>query len=132
LRGSFIHESQRLDATFANGGSSNPTNDLNSLKLQGSFAYGGDNKIVLTGQYFNIWGSTDPTLFSGLASGNSPNSNGFTAEIAYIPFGVSKAPGWPWANARVGLQYTWYNKFDGTTVGASDHNTLFFHLWMAM
>jgi hypothetical protein len=41
---------------------------------------------------------------------------------------VSKAPGWPWANARIGLQYTWYNKFDGTTAGASDHNTLFLHL----
>jgi len=132
LRGSFIHETQRLDATFANGGSANQTNDLNSLKLQGSLAYGGDNKIVLTGQYFDIWGSSDPILFAGLASGDSPNSSGFTAEAAYIPFGVTKAPGWPWANARVGLQYTWYNKFDGTTVGASDHNTLFLHLWMAM
>ena len=132
LRGSYIHEFQRLDATFANQGSFNLTNDLNSLKLQGSFAYGGDNRIVLTGQYFDIWGSSDPTLYAGLSSGDNPNSDGFIAELAYIPFGVSKAPGWPWANARVGLQYTWYNKFDGTTVGASDHNTLFLHLWLAM
>jgi hypothetical protein len=132
LRGSYIREFQRLDATFANGGSANPTNDLNSLKLQASFAYGGDNRIVLTGQYFDIRGSTDPTLYSSLASGISPNSSGFTAEIAYIPFGVGKAPGWPWFNARVGLQYTYYNKFDGTTVGAHDQNTLFLHAWFAM
>jgi len=132
LRGSYIREFQRLDATFANGGSSNLTNDLNSLKLQGSFAYGGDNKFVLTGQYFDISGSSDPTLFAGLASGNSPNSNGFTAELAYIPFGTSKAPGWPWANARTAIQYTWYNKFDGTSDHASDHNTLFLYLWLAM
>src|SRR5215470_5918193 len=132
LRGSFIHETQRLDATFANGGSSNPTNDLNSLKLQASLAYGGDNRIVLTGQYFDIWGSPDPILYSALASGVSPNSSGFTAEIAYIPFGAGKAPGWPWFNARVGLQYTYYNKFDGTTVGAHDQNTLFLHAWFAM
>jgi len=133
LRGSYIREFQRLDATFGLGGSSNLTNDLNSLKLQGSLAYGGDNRIVLTGQYFDIWGSSDPLLYAGLGDGiATPNSNGFTAEIAYIPFSVSKAPGWPWANARVGLQYTWYNKFDGTTAGASDHNTLFLHAWFAM
>ena len=133
LRGSFIHEFQTLDATLANGGSSNLNNDVNSLKLQGSFAYGGDNRIVLTGQYFDIWGSSDPTLYAGLGSGiTTPNSNGFTAEIAYIPFGTSKAPGWPWLNARVGLQYTAYDKFDGTKDHASDHNTLFLHLWLAM
>jgi hypothetical protein len=133
LRGSFIHEFQTLDATFGLlQGAANLNNDLNSLKLQGSFAYGGDNKIVLTGQYFDIWGSSDPILYGGLASGNSPNSNGFTAEIAYIPFGTSKAPGWPWANARVGLQYTAYDKFDGTSDHASDHNTLFLHFWAAM
>lgn len=132
LRGSYIREFQRLDATFAAGGAANLNNDLNSLKVQGSFAYGGDNKIVLTGQYFDTWGSSDAIRYQGLASGISPNSNGFTAEIAYIPFGTSKAPGWPWFNARVGLQYTAYDKFDGTKTGASDHNTLFLHLWTAM
>jgi len=133
LRGSYIHEYQTLTSTFGGGGSSNLNNDLNSLKLQGSFAYGGDNKVVFTGQYFDTWGSSDPTLYAGLGSGiTTPNSNGFTAEIAYIPFGVSKAPGWPWANARVGLQYTAYDKFDGTKTGASDHNTLFLHFWAAM
>ena len=44
----------------------------------------------------------------------------------------SQAPGWPWFNARVGVQYTWYNKFDGTIVGASANNTLFVYLWLAM
>ena len=62
----------------------------------------------------------------------SPNSDGWIAEIAYIPFVSSQAPGWPWFNARVGVQYTWYNKFDGTIVGASANNTLFVYLWLAM
>ena len=135
LRGSYVRESQRLDASFANLASSNPTNLLNSLKLQASFAYGGDNRIVLTGQYFNIWGTSDANLFgtdpnTGLAL--TPNSDGFTAEIAYIPFGVSKSFGWPWFNARIGLQYTYYNKFNGTTVGAHDKNTLFLYAWFVM
>ena len=54
------------------------------------------------------------------------------AEIAYIPFGASKSFGWPWFNARIGLQYIYYNKFNGTTVGAQDNNTLFLHAWFAM
>jgi hypothetical protein len=132
LRGSYIHEFQQLDSTFGLGGSANPQNELNSLHLQASLAYGADNRIVLTGQYFNIWGTSDPILYAGLTSGFSPNSDGFIAEIAYIPFGTGKAPGWPWANARIGLQYTFYNKFDGTSVGAGDNNTLFLHLWFAM
>jgi hypothetical protein len=135
FRGSYIREYQRLDASFANAVSANPTNLVNSAKLQGSLAFGGDNRVVLTGQYFDIWGTADANLYgvdanTGFAM--TPNSNGWTAEIAYIPYGVSKAPGWPWLNARIGLQYTYYNKFNGTTVGAQDNNTLFLHAWFAM
>jgi hypothetical protein len=139
LRGSYIHENQRLDATFgALGNAANSSNFLDSLHLQASFAWGADNRFVLTGQYFSVTGSSDSILYSGLASGQisnptfSPNSNGFIGELAYIPFGASQAPGWPWMNARIGLQYTYYNKFDGTTVGARDNNTLFLHAWFAM
>jgi hypothetical protein len=102
------------------------------LRLQASLAIGGNNRVVVTGQYFNTWGTPDPTLFAGLASGFSPDSNGFIVELAYIPFGVTAAPGWPWFNARVGLQYIWYDKFDGTSVGASNNNTLFLYAWIAM
>jgi hypothetical protein len=132
LRGSYINEFQQLDSTFSMGGAANPTEELNSLHLQGSFAYGGDNRIVLTGQYFNTWGTSDPILYASLASGFSPDSNGWIAEIAYIPFGTGKAPGWPWLNARIALDYTFYNRFDGTRIGASGNNTLFLHLWLAM
>ena len=62
----------------------------------------------------------------------SPNSNGYVAEISYIPFMNSNSPVWPWANARIGLQYTYYNKLDGTTEGAQDKNTLFLYAWFAM
>ena len=135
LRGSFIREFQQLNASFLNGGASNPTNLLNSLKLQASFAYGADNRVVFTGQYFSQWGTADMNLYgtdpvTGLAS--TPNTNGWMAEIAYIPFGASKMVGWPWFNARIGLQYTYYNKLNGTTVNAHDNNTLFLHAWFAM
>jgi hypothetical protein len=132
LRGSYIHETQQLDASTFLGLAANPTNDLSTLRAQGSFAYGDDNRIVLTGQYFSTWGSTDPVLYGGLISGASPNSNGFVAEIAYIPFSASKSPGWPWFNARVGLQYTYYNEFDGDKINARANNTLFLFTWLAM
>ena len=135
LRGSYIREYQRLDSSFASLAAANPTNLVNSMKLQGSVALGADNRVVLTGQYFKIWGTPDiglygPDPISGLAL--TPNSDGFQAEVAYIPFGAGKMIGWPWFNARIGLQYTYYNKFNGTTVGAHDNNTLFLHAWFAM
>jgi hypothetical protein len=136
LRGTYIREYQQLYASFVNGlGPSNPTNQLNSLKLQASLAYGADNRVVFTGQYFNQWGTADAGLYGFdpvTALPSTPNTNGFMAEIAYIPFGASKMVGWPWFNARIGLQYTYYNKINGTTVGAQNNNTLFLHAWFAM
>ncbi len=131
LRGSYIHEYQKLDATFASGGAANPSDTLNEARAYASLAYGNDNRVVLTGQYFSSWGSTDSLLYINNAN-FSPDSNGWIAEIAYIPFITSPAPGWPWFNTRIGLQYTWYDKFNGTTVGASANNTLFLYLWLAM
>ncbi len=132
LRGSYIRESLKLNASFNNGAAANLNNQLNEARAYASLAYGNDNRVVLTGQYFNTWGTPDPIFYGSLASAFSPNSDGWIAEIAYIPFISSTAPGWPWFNARVGLQYTWYNRFDGTSLGAASNNTLFLYLWMAM
>jgi hypothetical protein len=132
LRGTYIHENQKLDASFLNGLAANSTGGLNEARAYASLAYGNDNRFVLTGQYFNTWGSPDVQLYAGNASGFSPNSDGWIAEIAYIPFMTSQAPAWPWFNARIGLQYVWYDKFDGTTVGAQGNNTLFLYAWIAM
>jgi len=132
LRGTYIHEFQKLDASFATLAAANPTNILNEARAYASLAYGNDNRIVLTGQYFNIWGTSDTGLYGTLASGFSPDSEGWVAEVAYIPFISTRSPGWPWFNARIGLQYTWYNKFDGTSVGASNNNSLFLYAWFAM
>ena len=137
LRGTYIHENQTLDASSFYIGA-NPTNTLNTFRAYASLAYGNDNRIVVTGQYFDTWGTSDPMLYSNLISCTapntdcSPNSNGFIAEIAYIPFISSQAPGWPWANVRIGVQYTYYNKFDGDTVFAHDNNTLFVYAWFAL
>jgi hypothetical protein len=131
LRGSYIHEYQNLNASFANGLAFNPNNTLNEARAYASLAYGNNNRVVLTGQYFSSWGTPDALLYAGNAN-SSPNSNGWIAEIAYIPFISSQAPGWPWFNMRLGLQYTWYTEFNGTSAGASANNTLFLYAWFAM
>ena len=47
LRGTYIHEKQTLNSTFASGGSTNPTDTLNSFRALASLAYGNDDKSCL-------------------------------------------------------------------------------------
>jgi hypothetical protein len=122
LRGTYIHEQQKLDASFNLGLAPNLTNELNEARAYASLAYGNNNRVVLTGQYFDTWGSLNLMA----------DTKGWIAEIAYIPFISSFSPGWPWFNARIGLQYTWYEQFAGTSVNASSNNTLFAYIWLAM
>jgi hypothetical protein len=128
LRGSYIHERQSDPNLLI---AANPIDTLNEARGYASLAYGNDNRVVFTGQYFTSWGTPDAALYSGSA-GFSPDTKGWIAEIAYIPFIESHAPGWPWFNARIGLQYTAYNEFNGTSAGASDYNTTYLYLWVAM
>ncbi len=110
----------------------NSSNTLNTVRLYGSLAYGNDNRFVFSGQYFDTSGSTDANVICRNNANFSPDVNGYVAEIAYIPFINSQSPVYPWANVRVGAKYTYYNKFQGTTENAQDHNTFFLYAWMAM
>ena len=133
MRGTYIHENQTLDATFTNGGSDNPTNTLNTFKALASLAYGNDNRIVLTGQYFDTRGSQTRSCMPLILDVDAVQTATATSSRSPISRSLaSQAPVWPWANARVGLQYTYYNKFDGDTVFAHDNNTLFGYVWFAM
>lgn len=138
-RATYLHEHQQLDASFANMLAANKTNTLNTFRAQGELVLGGAvNKVIFTGGYFNTWGSSDAILFNGNRT-LSPNSDGWIADIAYMPFGKTNAPTlWPWINAKIGLQYVWYNKFngastnfDGAGTNARDNNTLYAYLWAA-
>lgn len=91
---------------------------------------------------FVINGKRDTLLYpaeelEGSANG-SPNSRGYTVQLEYVPFGKLDSPGRPWLNARVGLQYTGYDKFngrssdyDGTGCDAHDNNTEMVFVWLA-
>jgi hypothetical protein len=62
VRATYLHEKQNLPASVAAGLAGNLNN---TLRAQAALTYGTDGKIVLTGGYFNTWGTADPILFAG-------------------------------------------------------------------
>lgn len=128
VMGTYIHEKQTLDASFA-AGASNPSDTLKTFRLGASYYY--HRKYGAALGYFSTTGSEDALLYvpgavTGFAN-NKPNSNGWTAELDWVPF----------QNTKFALQYTAYNKFnggdtnyDGAGRNASDNNTLYLLGWI--
>ena len=92
----------------------------------------------MTASYFNINGTSDALLYSGVSENNRPSSNGEIFELDYIPFNYGGPSFWPWLNVKFGLQYVHYNKFDGARVNfdgagtnAADNDTFLAFAWLA-
>jgi hypothetical protein len=127
IRGTYIHESQNLNATFAAGGAGFVGHDLNTFRASAAYHFG--YRVTPVFGYFVTTGTNDPALYvadplDGSANG-SPKSQGFIANITY----------WPVQNIRLALQYTAYTKFNGAGTNydgfgrnASDNNSLYLHL----
>ncbi len=141
ITSNILFETQNLGASFAAGMSSNASNSLTQFRLAASYYW--RNTYGLTLAYSSISGSTDPILYApapvtGSANG-SPNSQAIIAQIDWTPYGNdTEHPGYPWLNVRVGLQYTYYLKFNGGTTNydgsgrnATDNNTLLLFTWWA-
>ncbi len=127
----YIREKQTLDGTFALGRSENTNNNLKTFRVGGSYylrrTYGGALG------YFSTTGSSDALLYAPNATtsvigfaNSSPNSNGWIAELNYLP----------WQNVKLALQYVAYQKFNGAASNydglgrdASDNNTLYLLGW---
>lgn len=138
LRANYIYERQTLDSSFTQGLSANSYNYLRSLKLSGEYVY--RNTVALTGTYFNINGTPDALIMPNNFN-NSPNSEGWIFDLSYLPFSRGAPGPWPWVNARIGLSYTLYTRFDGGTndvdpIGcpgcrtAGNNNTLLAYAWL--
>jgi len=134
-----IIEYQKLNATFATGGSDGVNNKLNSFKGNVTFVW--DHTYSLGAGYFAVNGTQNYLLNPGSVVG-SPNTRGLVFDVAYLPF--SHGSPWPYStyNARIGLQYINYlqvqggtTNFDGAGPGgmhnASGNNTLFAYAWLA-
>ena len=134
-----VFERQRLNATYATGGSDSIKNRLNSFKGNVSFVW--DHTYSLSAGYFNVTGNQNLLLNSASAVGK-PNTDGLVFDVAYLPF--SHGAPWPYTtyNARIGLQYVDYlhvqggtTNFDSSGLGgmhnAKGNNTIFAYAWIA-
>ncbi|MGA7325765.1 MAG: cytochrome C [Rhodomicrobium sp.] len=145
VRVSYIWEHQRLSGESnpaLNGVTpvANPNDELYSFNASASYIY--DRTISLTGGYFATWGTSDVLLYGPTGAGfttGSPNSSGWIFDVAYLPFSYGGPPLWPWLNARIGVSYTHYDKFNGSTnnvdqtpgLSASGNDTVFVYIWFA-
>jgi hypothetical protein len=127
--GTYIHESQTLNASFLDQFSTNNKNTLNTTKLTGEYYY--QRRIGGSVAYFNITGSSDALLYPAApvtgSVNNSPNSNGYILEVNYLP----------WLNTKLQAQYVGYQKFngqstnyDGSGRSASNNSTLYVLVWL--
>jgi hypothetical protein len=136
--GTYIHESQTLDASVLDGFAANDRNKLDTVKLAGEYYY--KRLIGGTVSHFSTTGGSDallygqvcaacatPTPVVGSAIG-SPASRGYILELDYLP----------WLNTKLQTQYIGYQKFNGGTSNydgngrsASNNNTLYLLVWIA-
>lgn len=130
LNGAWVREKRTLNATCAGGACDSLSGTLSRLDLNSSYFH--DNTWGLTAGLFDIRGSRD----TGLYASGSPNSDGYTLQADWTPWGKDDSWNAPWANLRLGLQYTGYLKFDGartnydgTGRNARDNNTVFLFAW---
>lgn len=145
VTGTRIHEKMHLDASYIDGGSAHRNDDLTTNRIWADYyyrrKYGGEI------QWFSTTGSSDSLLYPATTPGGcdlanngplscgvitsangSPDTDGFVGQLDYLP----------WLNVKLVLQYTHYNKFNGSSGNydglgrsASDNDTLYFMLWYA-
>lgn len=140
LNAAYIYEKQNLNEAFAAGDAANKSGHLNTWKFDASYNF--DKTYGLTLGVFDTWGSMDRLVYApGAVDGSrtgKPDSRGAVLQADWTPTGKDGSWGGPWANLRLGLQYTMYDRFNGARKNydgfgrdASDNNTLFLFAWTA-
>ena len=135
LYGSALREQQTWQAGVVSGAASNLHNTLTSLRANGSYYY--HNLAGMTVGRFVSYGSQDDLLYASQQN-HRPNDAGWTMQVDLTPTGTEETFGFPYLNARFFIQYTIYDKFDGSAsgtgqTGRSAHNndTLYLGTWFA-
>ena len=93
------------------------------------------NKVGITVSPFSITGSRNFNLYDG---NGGPTATVCMGQIDFTPWGNGKSPLGPRFNARVGVQYTLYGKFNGRRhnydlagANAADNDALRVFTWIA-
>jgi hypothetical protein len=131
VKGSYVWERRRNNLSVPNLLADNAVDELNQINISGAYVY--DRTYSFSAGYFNTWGNADATLY-GTTNG-SPNSNGWTADVAYLPFSKGGPDLWPWFNARIGVLYTHFDRLDGAGnsipgAKASNNDSVLLYTWL--
>jgi hypothetical protein len=135
-----IWEKQRLDYSVFTEETSRRRQTLRQFNADVSWYH--DQSYGLTAGIFRVSGTRDTDLFApeedvGSRTGD-PGTNGYILQADWTPFG--KEDSWlaPWANLRLGVQYTGYTRFngarhdyDGFGRDASANNTAMLFAWLS-
>ncbi|WP_449653360.1 cytochrome C [Thermomonas sp.] len=133
-----IHERQRRNFAFVEGGADHPQGHVTTANLNASWYY--KEHYGLTGGWFDVRSDRDTLLYAPNPADGSrtgkPDSSGLVIQADWTPFGESASYRSPWVNLRFGLQYTMYKKFNGASRNydgfgrnASDNNTWYAFIW---
>jgi len=128
LHGTVIHEQRDLNASFAAGNAERLSNDLQTLRVDGSYYR---NHWRYTLGLFSTDGGGDTALFAPApvdgSSSNQPDSRGYVLQASVSP----------WQNVQLAMQFTGYTRFNGGTSNydgfgrdAADNDALFLHAWL--
>lgn len=125
VKTTYLYEDQNLSASRSGGtGSTN----LDTFKFNAAYTY--DQTYGVTFGYNLLNGSRNGNIYPDFAT-NKPNSEYFTAELVYVPFGKTGSMMSPWLNLRTSLQYIGFSQVDGVGASANYNNTLMLNGWLA-
>jgi hypothetical protein len=132
FRGTYIRENSSLLATFTNTAADLVQHHLNTVQANAEYHFG--DKYSATIGYFDVDGTPDFTLYSGVttvggpippvfgSANGDPRSNGVMANVSW----------WPVQNIGLTFQYTGYTRFNGAATNydgagrnAGSNNTLY-------
>jgi hypothetical protein len=141
LNASYIREQRDMNASVALGFAEKKYSSLDTARIRVGYTY--QQTYGLSLFYSQMTGTKDNIIFSseepisGSRTGK-PNSQAFTAEISYTPFGKSASTLSTLANLRIAAQYTHYfqfnggiNNYDGFARQAIGNDTLYINGWLA-
>jgi len=139
LNTSYIKEWQKLNFSVPD----EAKNSINQFRLAASYHY--NQTWGLTAGVFDTHGSLHTVNTDNGSLNGRPTTTGYTLQADWTPLGKESSWGAPFANVRLGVQYTGYTKYmggssynttdaDGNTVErkAKDNNTLMLFLWTSI
>ncbi|MCB5945492.1 hypothetical protein [Acidocella sp. KAb 2-4] len=137
LQASWFHEWQHWGASYPLGNTANLNDHLDVETVTLSYLW--HQMFGATEAFNNISGNGDAGLYNaGSANANGkPTTDSFTTELDYYPFNRGGPAIFPWANAKVFVEYTFYPQFnglsrnyDGNGRSASANDVLFTGIWL--